>query len=226
MIKAGVLITVISLGLSGHAVAGFFKCKEADGTVRYTDQPCATGEEVKLPPLTTYTSAPVPTNFGKTADTADKQDLSEDAYKALTIVEPDNGAHIQAKGTGNVSIVVKAEPLLRAARGHVFAIVLDGKQLSATGVTNTIRLNNVASGTHSAQILILGKDRKLLQASNTVQFSVGRTNVSDGSRSAVPLVDANGDPVKDNNGNDILVQVPNAPKAPSVPRPGRATKLP
>jgi len=226
--KASVCLILLAIGLStSSAQAAFFKCQEPDGTIRYTDQPCATGKEIKLPPITTYTQTRVPSNFSKPGNKDKNTDGEE--YQSLTIIEPETGARITAQATATVNIVVKAEPRLRSVKGDVFAIVLDGKQLSSTGVTNTIRLNNVARGNHSAQILILSKNGQLLRTSNTVSFTVGQTTAFDRPDQSRTVTDADGNPELDNDGNTQTETVTNptaAPRGARLPRPGRATRAP
>ena len=191
--KTRALMLIIGLMLGSQAHAALFKCKQPDGSIAYTDQPCATGEELKLPGLTTYTPTPVPQSlFQKTTPNA--PDDKSETYNSLTIITPKNGDRIEATGSGNVDIVVRPDPALRTVKGHVFAIVLDGKQLPTTGVTNTIRLNNVDRGTHSAQILILSKSNALIQASNTVSFTIGRPTVYTRQQSQQTTTDAFGNP--------------------------------
>jgi hypothetical protein len=175
MRKRAILI-LIGLVLSTSAYADLYKCKQEDGTIIYTDRPCVSGEKLKLPSLQTYTAAPVPKDLFAKKDSSQNGEKSSQ-YDSLTILSPKNNTRIEATGSGNVEIVARAQPALRTVKGDVFAIVMDGKQLPTTGVTNTIRLQNVNRGTHSIQILILSRNRSVLQTSNTVSFTVGRQNI-------------------------------------------------
>lgn len=215
--RASAILLILGLMVVGPASAALYKCRQADGTIVYTDKPCVSGEEMKLPSLQTYTPAPVPKDLFAKKTTGKKDDKSE-SYDSLTIIAPKNDSRIQAGGTGNVDIVVRPQPALHTVQGHVFAIVLDGKQLPTTGVTNTIRLKNVNRGTHSVQILILSKTRAVVQASNTVSFTVGRPTVYNPA-----LVPQSG---TDSNGNPTTILAPGTPRAPAAPGAPRAPRAP
>jgi len=161
------------------ATAKLYKCKDENGEISYTDQPCANdGEELKLPPLTTYTPVTVPRTPppGETPGT----NGAVIAYKSLKVITPVNDK-IVFSNSGTVTIGFKVDGPLQTLLGHKFAIAVDGTQLKSRGVTNQIRLDNVEPGTHTVQVYVVDKTDKLLKASNTVTFHMrrqGRPNLA------------------------------------------------
>lgn len=185
------------------ALAKLYKCTDADGSIIYTDEPCADGKELKLPPLYTYTPAVVPPSFPK----VEGDDKNSASYESLSIIAPENDKQVYST-SGTVTVGYTLTPALKTSKGHQFAIALDGKQLKSKGVTNQIRLQNLDRGTHSVQIFVVDSKNSIIISSQTTTFHLRRESVI---QTPVP-----GSPAK----------APQATPAPSAPRaPGTGSGL-
>jgi len=154
------------------ASAKLYKCKDDDGEISYTDQPCENeGKELKLPPLTTYTPVIIPNTTSATTDPAENKQAVE--YKSLKILTPEHDKLILTN-TGTVTVSFKVDGPLQTLEGHKFAISVDGTQLKSRGVTNQIRLDNVGLGTHTVQVYVVDSNNQLLKTSDTVKFHIRR----------------------------------------------------
>lgn len=176
-------------------LAKLYKCKDAEGNTVYTDEPCADGKELKLPPLHTYTPVIIPPAF-PTTNEADKKAVT---YESLKILEPGNDKPVY-NNTGTVTVSYQLKPSLNTSLGHQFSIALDGKQLKTKGVTNQIQLQNLDRGSHSVQIFVVDKDNGILLSSPTVTFHLRQDSLIN-----TPLP---GSPQK----------APQVPAAPAAPR--------
>ena len=164
-----VLLAVLSLFLPGLVSAKLYKCKNSQGEIVYTDQACeGDGEELKLPPFTTYTPSAIPPSIPDTG----KADAVE-AYKTLKILAPENDKYIvSAQGTVTVGFEIKGP--LQSLQGHKFALALNGKKLKARGTTNQIRLNDLNPGTYKVQIFVVDREDKELISSAVSTFHMRR----------------------------------------------------
>lgn len=169
MQKIIILLAVLSLILPSVASAKLYKCKNNEGEVIYTDKPCENeGEELKLPPLPTYTPRPVSAPARSPQSTARSTD-----YKSLEVVQPVNDKLIIST-SGTVTIAFKIKGPLLSLKGHRFALVVDGTKLKARGITNQIRLDDLNPGTHTVKIFVVDEDDKELISSNVVSFHIKR----------------------------------------------------
>ncbi|NNG13619.1 MAG: DUF4124 domain-containing protein [Gammaproteobacteria bacterium] len=180
-------------------MAKLYKCEDAEGNIIYTDEACADGKELKLPPLHTYTPIVVPPSFPTQKDASKESDT----YESLSIIEPKNDQVIY-DNTGTVTVGIKLVPELKTLKEHKFSIALDGKQLKTKGVTNQIKLQNLDRGSHSVQVFVVDAANSILLSSNTITFHLRRES----------LIDTPGPG-----------SAPKAPQAPSVPAAPRASGL-
>ena len=169
MQKIIILLAVLSLILPSVASAKLYKCKNNEGEVVYTDKPCENeGEELKLPPLPTYTPRPV------SAPTRGSQPVSQSAdYTSLEVVEPVNDKLIIST-SGTVTIAFKIKGPLLSLKGHRVALAVDGTKLKARGTTNQIRLTDLNPGTHTVKIFVVDKEDKELISSDVISFHIKR----------------------------------------------------
>jgi len=175
--------------------AKLYKCADENGDVTYTDAPCANGEEVKLPPIITYTPSVVP--FSSRPDAPEIKSL----YKDLVIVQPANDAVVDTN-EGNVTVTFNLNTALNTKAGDSFAMILDGTKLKGTGTSTQINLTDVDPGTHKVQVVVVNSEGATLLGSNTVSFTLSRqTTFKQGDR----------------GGSNTT-----APSAPAAPRYGRA----
>ena len=191
------VIVTILLVIASPAFAKLYKCEGPDGSVIYTDEPCAGGKELKLPPLQTFTPVKVPEKEEEEHKTGSKDAVT---YKVFKITKPANDKAIQ-DNTGTVDVLLKMEPRLNTVAGHKISVAVDGEPLPVTGTTTLIKLSNIDRGTHSVQAFILDRQGKTIQTSNSVTFHLQRTSL---------LFPKSG---------------PTAPKAPTVPAAPAAPRL-
>jgi hypothetical protein len=166
MLRAAILISLLAITLP--ASAKLYKCQDAQGNIVYTDTPCEDGEELKLPPIPTYTPRRVPTS-GKVS-TPKREKF---AYTLLEISKPAQEELI-IENTGKLEIAINLEPSLRHLDGHRIVIALDGKQLKTKGTTTRVRLDNVNPGSHTVQAIIVDRGGAEVKKSGVVSFYMKR----------------------------------------------------
>ena len=169
MLRTAIMIGLMAIALP--ASAKLYKCQDADGNVSYTDTPCTNGEELKLPPIPTYTPRNLPRTKAKEPQTEDKA-----AYTQLEVSKPKQDELI-IENTGKLVIAINVTPGLKANEGHQFAIVLDGTRLKTSGTTTRVRVDNVDPGSHTVQALIIAKDGNTVKQSPVVSFYMKRQSV-------------------------------------------------
>jgi len=169
MQKTIILFAVLALVLPSAVFAKLYKCKNAQGEVIYTDKKCdGQGEELKLPPYSTYKPNIIP--VPKSAPAAKDPAVS---YKQLEITSPKKDELVYSN-SGVVNVKFKIDGPLLSLKGHKFAVVLDGERLKSRGVTTQIRLNSVERGTHTLQVVVVDVDDKIIKSSETVTFHTQR----------------------------------------------------
>jgi hypothetical protein len=193
--------------------AKLYKCEDAEGNIIYTDEACADGKELKLPPLHTYTPVVVPPSFPTQKD----GNKESDTYESLSIIEPKNDQEIY-DNTGTVTVGIKLVPELKTLKEHKFSIALDGKQLKTKGVTNQIKLQNLDRGSHSVQVFVVDAANSILLSSNTITFHLKRESLispipRDPGRFVTPAAKAPGVPMAPG----YPTAPPPPPRPPSIP---------
>lgn len=166
MTRSSILIFLLCALGASPLYAAVYKCKDKQGETIYTDAPCD-GEEIKIPELKTYT----PVNTRRDRITSKTSKKEQDGYQTVEIVSPKNDATIRSH-KGNVDVRVLIKPNLLIGEGHKIAIVLDGQQLSTTGVQTIFRLRNLVRGSHAVQVFIIDDEGKVVRTSNTVNFHI------------------------------------------------------
>lgn len=150
------------------AFAKLYKCKDAEGNIVYTDEPCADGKQLKLPPLPTYTAPKLPASTGVVnKDNNNAEQLR--GYVSLVITKPENDSVIR-DNEGKATISYTLTPALKTVLGHKFAISVDGKQLKTRGTTSQIQLADLERGTHTVQIDVLDEEDKVVISSGPSSF--------------------------------------------------------
>jgi hypothetical protein len=170
-----VILTVLSM-LAMPTMAQLYKCEDADGNIVYTDEPCADGKQLKLPPLQTYTPAKLPPAFPGTTREDKKDKKKAKGYTSLVITQPANDTVIR-DNTGTVKISYTLKPALETARGHKFSIAVDGTQLKTKGTTSQIQLSDIDRGAHTIQIHVVDDKDKVLISSDLVTFHMKRHSI-------------------------------------------------
>lgn len=174
-----VIVTILLL-LAIPAWAKLYKCTDAAGNIIYTDEPCIGGEELKLPPLPTFSSQKKPAPSATSNDEEPKLPPGEkpafEGYTSLKIVQPQKDRVVQST-SGKVDISVAISPPLQVDAGHKIQISFDGQALKTTGSTTRVQLNNVDRGTHTVQVSVLDSKGAVVKSSSTVRFHVRVTSV-------------------------------------------------
>ena len=155
--------------------AKLYKCEDAEGNTIYTDEACADGKQLKLPPLQTYTPARVPPASAAT-DQNTKDKKKPKGYTSLIITKPENDSVVR-DNTGKVTISYTLTSPLETARGHRFVIAVNGKKLKTKGTTSQIQLSDITRGTHTIQIHVIDNDDKILISSKPTSFHMKRYSI-------------------------------------------------
>jgi len=157
-------------------LAKLYKCKDKDGNTAYTDEPCADGKQLKLPPLQTYSPRRISPTTTSRSDSSSKDKKKVDGYESLEISNPANDSVIR-DNTGTVDISYKLTPALKTAKSHKFAIVIDGQQLKTKGTTSRIKLSDMDRGTHTIQINVVDDKDKVIISSKPSTFHMKRESI-------------------------------------------------
>jgi hypothetical protein len=182
----------------GSAQAVIYRCATPAGEVLFTDQICAQGEEVKLPPGSTY----VPQRPGETGALPSGIAEPNGVYRSLRIMRPTADETIRSN-TGEVPVELALEPAL--SEGHLIVIYLDGKRLPTAGTGNRVRLTAVSPGAHRVQARVIDSAGNSRARSGQVQFFLRR--------GAEPYV-------RQPTDAPLAPQAPAATRAPGIVRPG------
>jgi hypothetical protein len=151
--------------------AKLYKCEDAEGAISYTDSPCDNGEELKLPPIPTYTPRRLPASTS-----SERQQPQAFTYTRLAIIKPEQDELI-IENTGKLEITIALEPALRHLDGHRIVMSLDGTRLKTSGTTTRVRIDNLDPGSHTVQAIVIDKDGKTLKQSDNVTFYMKRQSV-------------------------------------------------
>ena len=170
-----ILAIMVSLGLAAGSVqAGkIVKYTLSNGQVIYSDTPppeAASGEEVTVEPLQTFTPPRTPSFEGSMpSDAADESA----GYEAFTVTSPENDTTIRDNG-GNVRVSLTLSPGLRS--GHSIEIYMDGKAIGS-GNSTSLTLTDVDRGTHTVRATVKDGDGREIARSNSVIFHLRRGGV-------------------------------------------------
>ena len=158
----------------GGAHAGkIVKYTLSNGQVIYSDTPppeAASGEEVTVEPLQSFTLPPAPPLDNSTA--------TEDApppvgYEEFKVTSPENDATIRDNG-GNVRVSLSLTPGLQS--GHSIEILMDGQAIGS-GNSTSLTLTDVDRGTHTVRATVKDTEGKEVARSNSVIFHLKRGGV-------------------------------------------------
>ncbi|MGD8998887.1 MAG: DUF4124 domain-containing protein [Granulosicoccaceae bacterium] len=197
MLRAMIMLSLLAMALPVNA--SLYKCQDAEGNISYTDSPCDNGEELKLPPIPTYTPRPLPASTSR-----ERPQPEAFTYTRLAISKPEQDELI-IENTGKLEIAIDIAPALRHLDGHRFVLALDGTRLKTSGTTTRVRIDNVDPGSHTVQAIIVDRDGVELKKSAIVTFYMKRQSILQPQTAP---------------GAPRIPAVPGAPRAPSpVPSP-------
>ena len=121
LIQGCFLVVCLSLSLAGYAK--IYEWTDKDGTVHFEDQSHEGAKKVKLPPVQTYTPAPIPEGIFKEEPKEPVQVAEDVGYEQITLVEPQDQATYWNDRW--LDVVVDLVPALK--EGDKLQMYLDGQ---------------------------------------------------------------------------------------------------
>jgi len=166
------LLLLLMLGPAGHGLAAVYKWVDEQGNVIYSDQPRPGAEQLKVPPVPTYSAPPLPPrSSGAGAPKAEAP-----AYTHVSIVQPSHDSTVR-NNAGVVVISALLEPPLRTDLGHKIVLSMDGTPIGEPGPSTAIQLSNVDRGTHTLQVSVVDDAGKVLVTSDPSTFHMRRVSI-------------------------------------------------
>ena len=155
----------------GAAHAGkIVKYTLKNGEVIYSDTPppeAATGEDVTVEPLQTFSTPPAP----RLEESTGREDEPEEVgYEEFKVTSPENDTTIRDNG-GNVHVSLSLSPGLQS--GHSIEIFMDGQAIGS-GSSTSLTLADVDRGTHTVRATVKDAEGKDVVRSNSVIFHLRR----------------------------------------------------
>jgi len=184
---------LIILLLAGNVHAEVFKSTNADGEVVYSDTRTKGAEELKLPPLPTYTPPPITPLAPATSAAAA---VDPEAYKEFVFLKPENDATIR-NNLGVIMAALRLTPALNNTFDHRIQFYLDGKAYGKPGGALHATMSGVDRGEHTLSAAVLNADGDTLISAGPVTVHIRRESINN-----------------PNNPNN-----PNRPKPAPAPRP-------
>ena len=160
-----VLLFCLAIGASPVDARKIYKWVLPDGSITYSDKPQQEGaKELKLPPLQTYTPAPVPASGG--AGQAAAGDNTSVPYEVVKVVSPLPDETIR-DNNGTISVRLELAPALQP--GHVVEILLDGTAIGSGSATSA-SVTNVDRGSHTVAAVVKDASGKVVASAPGVAF--------------------------------------------------------
>jgi len=164
------LILLISLSSVASQAAPYYKYKDRNGDIIYSDTPPYAGAvPLNAPALPTFPAV-------KPKPKASPEPAIEDTetkYLSLSIFQPANDESIRSN-EGTVAITIKLIPELSTREGHYINIYLDGKLVKKKSASLNITLNDIDRGSHKIKAEVRNKKGKRLKASTSSIFHLHR----------------------------------------------------
>ena len=155
--------------------ARVYKWVMPDGTVKYSDRPQEKdAEEVKLPPLVTYTPTPVPEKSEGAAESTAAPTAG--AYESFSISSPANESAVRDNG-GNLTLNFSVVPTLE--KGHAIDIFMDGRKFGQSNLP-IVTLTNVSRGTHEIYGAIVDESGAEIARTEPISVTLQRASVAGG----------------------------------------------
>lgn len=138
---------------STASAATIYKSEDEFGRPVFSNRADETASEVELKEPTTYKAEKV-----VVPKISQKETQSQQRYRTLTIVEPENDASIRDNdasirdNAGTLTLTVKVEP--RILSHHTLTLLMDGEHYQKLTESGTTILQNVDRGTHLLQLQV------------------------------------------------------------------------
>jgi len=143
--------------------AAIYKWVDEDGGVHFSDEHHKGAEKISSEDVPTYEALPIP----KLKPISDEKMKASEPYYSLYIVEPKRDTTVR-NNMGYVNIDFEVKPGLYP--GDTLLVLLDGKVIQKRRYEANISLLNVERGTHTIELQIIGKDKKLKIRTRPVRF--------------------------------------------------------
>lgn len=170
-----IIVLCMLLMIVPPVAAKMYKCEDPEGNTVYTDEPCADGKQLKLPPILTYTPSKLPPASATTGKNS-KDDKNHKGYTSLVITKPEDDSVIR-DNEGKVTINYTLTPPLKTALGHKFVISVNGKKLKTKGTTSQIQLTDLVRGTHTILIHVVDDEDKTIISSKPSSFHMKQFSI-------------------------------------------------
>ncbi len=170
------LLIAAVCAVPGELSAAIYKTTDKDGNIIFTDiPPKDQSGEIEVSEHSSYAPPPTPTTAPPAQADAEEDEEAEEevtVYTALQITSPADDEPVR-ENAGNVTIVVKAEPMVDAGQGHRIEVLIDG-QVAGSGAATSISLSNVDRGTHVVTAQVVDADGNILIAAEPITFHMLR----------------------------------------------------
>ena len=166
-------LLVLLVLLACTVQAEIYKSQNEKGEWVYSDKPSPEAERMKLPPLSTYTPAPI--KQPSVSDTDREQ--PDYTYKSMVFVAPVNDATVR-DNQGIVSASVKLDPSLMGQQGHKIQFYLDGSPHGTPVAGSNLMIKNLDRGTHALGARVLNASGESLFSADPVTFFLHRQSVN------------------------------------------------
>jgi hypothetical protein len=165
------LFTLMLLAGAAALASPVYKWVDENGVVHYSDQPHANAEKVQLGTLQTYRATQYNSNAPPVPDAAP----ATAAYTGCSIAQPADQADFA--NIESLNIVVQTAPGLR--QGDQIFVMVDGSQVGGGPINgNSVVLNPVERGSHTAQAVIRDSGGQIMCQTPSVTFSVHKASIA------------------------------------------------
>ncbi|MDN3525383.1 DUF4124 domain-containing protein [Halomonas sabkhae] len=154
-----------------------YRATDAQGRVRYSDDPASGGEPVELAPISVVPALPGASAAPTARDDGPRRaGASRPAYTTFAIATPADESTLPTGAAGNVQVRLAIRPALRA--GHRWRLRLDGELVGSATREPAIPLTNLARGRHRLQAELLDQGAQVLRRTPAVTLHVRRASVN------------------------------------------------
>jgi len=167
------LILLISLSSVASQAAPYYKYKDRNGEIIYSDTPPYPGAVPLNSPKLQTLPAVKPKPKTQPAPVAEEP---ETKYLSLSVFQPSNDETIR-NNEGNISITLKLIPELNTREGHYINFYLDNKLIKKKSTSLSISLKDVDRGSHNIKAEVRNKKGKILKTSPSSVFHLHRVSI-------------------------------------------------
>jgi hypothetical protein len=168
------VLSVVSM-TRAEAAQPTYRCPKADGSIEYTNTPCADGEVVRLPELNAFRGQPVPEATPPAASEA-AEPVEFPGYEVFEISDPTpEKTYVNIGGELNLSIRISP----RLQEGHGIMLYLDGQPVSLRPQNRTsFHLTEVWPVVHTVRAEVVSVVDGVVATTPDVQFYVRQRTIN------------------------------------------------